>query len=127
MSFVKLSMGNRHRVYLRMTQDNPKFGPGYTSVELGYSHLIDSTGKIAPKKHVVQAGEVVQIVLNDNINPSRCTAFVCPNPTLFASGWLSYVPLIGEGEDGFPVITFKADRKVDLAELSYIVRISVME
>jgi hypothetical protein len=80
-----------------------------------------------PKKRIVQAGETVQIVLADNINPSRCTAFLSPNPALFARGWCSYVPLLGEGEDGSPIITFKAEQKIDLAELGYICRIFVME
>lgn len=127
MSFVKLSMGSRHMVYLRMKTLTPKFGPGYVSVELGYRKVIDKEGKMSDKKHVVQAGETVQIVLDDNLNPSRCTAFVVPNPGLFARGWLSYVPLIGEGEDGFPIITFKAEQKVDLDELAYIARVYVME
>jgi hypothetical protein len=111
-----------------MQTDTPKFASGYFAVEVGLKHLVDRSGKVFAKKYVVQEGETVGLVLNENIEPSKCRAFLSPNPALINSGWLSYPPIIEEGEgNGEIVIWFKADQKVDLSKLSWISRVYCVE
>lgn len=121
-SFVHLGMGKRWSSYLGLAQTEPKYGRDYVSVELGLKGIVVD-GKMSTKKEVVEPGQFVQLVAEGTLNPNKCRAVIVPNQKLAIAGVLSYQPIVEGGDSTEIVLSFDCKQKINVRELSWLVRL----
>ena len=85
--------------------------------------VIDSTGK---KRKVLNEGDVVELISTTSINSLEPILTLRAHPLLYAHGNVRMLPVIGPADGTVQLgISFRADSKIDLKKLDYLVEVYV--
>ena len=94
-----------------------------THIRLKGFEAVDSEGKT---RKIVKEGDIVEIISTTSIRSLEPILTLRANPELYAHGNVRMLPVIGPADGAVQLgISFRADARLDLKKLDYLVEVYV--
>lgn len=83
-------------------------------------------GKL-PENPIIKKGAFVQIKAGCTLSPHKCHLTITPNPAMLEYGMAVGMLIVQADGEVRPIVTFKAEKDVDMSTVSWLCRVEAHE